>query len=110
MPKKRKVPRTLQRHFLREWRQFRGLSQEAAASRLELDRTTLSKIERGKVPYDQRLLEIAAEAYNCSPADLVMRDPSQANAMWSIWENLRAAPAEDQRRVQAVVEAMLKTG
>lgn len=81
--------RNLQRHFLKEWRQHRGYTQEKAAEMLGMDRSNLSKIENSKVPYDQELLELAAEAYRCDVADLLVRDPTQAEAMWSIWHSLK---------------------
>lgn len=56
-----------------------------------IDRTNLSKIERQQVPYNQALLERAAEAYHCEPADLIMRDPTRGDAPWSILEQLKPA-------------------
>ena len=89
-----KPRRHLHRHFLKEWRQYRGYSQETAAEILKMDRSNLSKIENAKVPYNQELLEAAAEAYSCTVADLLVRDPMQPEAIWSIWENA----AEGERR------------
>jgi transcriptional regulator with XRE-family HTH domain len=63
--------------FLKEWREHVGLDQETAASRLNVSRTLLSKIEGQKSPYTQRLLEAAAGVYGCSPADLISRPPEQ---------------------------------
>lgn len=71
---------------LREWRKYRNLTQQQAAESLEIDYTTLSRIERGLIPYDQRLLEAAAELYGCDPADIVMRNPLDTQAPWSLWE------------------------
>ena len=69
------------RHFIREWRKFRGLTQEQLASRLEVDRTTISKIESGKQEYSQGFLEATAYALRCEPADLIMRDPLAPSAI-----------------------------
>ena len=92
MPSRKRLPRTLKRHFLKEWREFRELDQEQAASRLDLSRTQLSKIENRRSPYSQGLLEAAAEAYNCTVADLLMRNPLNKDAPWSLYETLRKAP------------------
>ena len=97
-----------QRHFLREWRKFRRLTQAVAADRLELDQSSLSRIERGEVPYDQDFLEKAAFAYQCEPADLIMRNPLDETAVWSITDNLRRATPELQEQVRAVVDALLR--
>jgi transcriptional regulator with XRE-family HTH domain len=79
MPKKlQPLKRQLRRTFLREWRLYRGLTQEQAAERIGLDHSTLGRIERRLVPYSQGMLEAAAEAYSCEPWDLLNVDPTKA--------------------------------
>ena len=51
------------------------MTQMQAAESIGIEYTTLGKIERGLVPYGQELLESAAVAYRCSPADLISVDP-----------------------------------
>lgn len=84
-----------QRHFIKEWRAHRGLTQQQMADRIGIDKSYLSKIENGKKRYDQPFLEAAAEVLRCEPADLIMRDPSATEAIWSIWEQL-TPQAKDQ--------------
>lgn len=110
MPSVKHPRRELRRHFLQQWRQFRGLSQEQAALRLDISRTQLSKIENMRSPYSQGLLEAAAEAYGCTVADLLIRDPTKPDAPWSIYETLKKAPEDQQRQIHAVIETLLKTG
>lgn len=98
------------RVFLREWREFRELTQEAAADRVDVDRTTLSKIERGILPYNQDFLERLALAYGCEPAELLGINPLQPDPPKLVYARLRAAPPDVQRRAVAVLEALLKTG
>ncbi len=83
--KKRKKNRPT---FIKEWRKFRGLSQEQLAQRIEREQPTLARIERGDIAYTQPILEAIASALNCQPADLIMRDPSKPGALWSIWDQL----------------------
>lgn len=97
-----KPRRTLSRTFLREWREYRGLTQEQAAERLNVSRTLLSKIENAKSPYVQGFMEAAAEAYMCDVADLIMRDPN--SPIWSIYDTLRALPQADQAQVEQIVK------
>ena len=101
-------------HYLRQWRRVSGLTLEQAADRIErasevradagpstrpisMTHATLSRIERGRLPYNQALLEILAQVYRTDRASLIIRDPSDPEGLWTIWEQLR--PAE---RVQAV--------
>ncbi len=86
-----------QPHYIREWRKHRGLTQEQLAERIGIARSYLTKIERGDRRYDQPFLEAAADALQCQPGDLIMRDPTDVGGLWSIWEQLQ--PIE---RVQAV--------
>lgn len=86
-----------QRHFIKEWRKFRHLTQEQLAERVGYDRSYINKIENGKKRYDQPFLEAAAEALQCEPADLIMRDPTDPGGIWSIWDQIPKA-----QRVQAV--------
>jgi transcriptional regulator with XRE-family HTH domain len=97
-----KPRRKLGRTFLKEWREYRQLTQEQAAERLNISRTLLSKIENSKSPYTQGLLEAAAEAYRCDAADLIMRDPK--SPVWSIYDTLRALPKEQQVHVEEIVK------
>ena len=107
MPKRvaKEAPRT--RHFIKAWRKHRGLSQEALASRLEMSAANLSRIETGKQDYTQGLLEAIAEALATEPASLIIRDPTQPEAIWSIWDH--ATPAQRSQIVE-LARVILKTG
>ncbi len=59
----------------RKWRQFREMSQEDAAADLGMDRSNLSKIERGVIPYDSDFVAAGARLYRCSERDFQYRDP-----------------------------------
>lgn len=80
------------RTFLREWREFRGLTLEQLAERLGTTHATLSRIERALIPYSQSLLEAAAVALRCEPADLLVRNPNDPEGIWTVWE--KALPGE----------------
>jgi transcriptional regulator with XRE-family HTH domain len=95
-----------QRIFLREWRKHRGVTQEGLADRIGIDRTIVSKIENGKLDYHQHFLEAVAYALMCEPADLLMRDPTAPEAIWSIWERI---PPADRPKALAVLQALTNT-
>ena len=75
-----------------------------------MDRANLSRLERAEIAYTQDTLEAIAEALSCEPADLVMRNPLDKSAVWSIHDQLAKAPAEKREQAAAIVEALLKTG
>lgn len=106
---------TPERHptFLREWREFRGLTMEEAADRIGIDRTTLGRIEARKLPYNQDFLEKAELAYGVDLSDLLVTNPFkpvQPEPPKLIWDKLRDAPKEVQARALSVIEALLKAG
>lgn len=108
MARKQLQKRPRRRTFFKEWRTFRGLTQAQAAERLDIEQATLSRIERGIIGYTQDFLERAAFAYLCEPADLLMRNPLDDDAVWSITDNLKKATPADQLRAAAIIDALLK--
>lgn len=93
--------------FIRQWREHRGLTQEALAERVGTTHATLSRLERGKHPYGQELLERIADALRTDVASLLMRDPSDSEALWSIWEH---AEAGERRMIIEIAKTVTKTG
>lgn len=108
MPPVKKRPHSRAATFLREWRLHRQLSQQRAAERIGIDYTTLGRIERGKLPYNQDLLERAAAAYGCEPFELLSTDPLKPEPPRLIWDRLRDATPELQAKAMAVLEVLLK--
>lgn len=94
-------------HYIRQWRKHRGLTLEQLAERIGMTHQNLGKIERGKVPYNQVLLELLAEQLRCEPADLIIRDPSQPDGIWSIWDQLK--PVEREQMVE-IAKTLRRTG
>src|SRR5689334_18893146 len=74
------------RHFLRAWRKHRNKTLEQVADHLHMSHSQLSRIETYKQPYNQELLEALAELYMCDVVDLLIRDPSDPEGFWSIWD------------------------
>lgn len=95
--------------YIRQWREHRGLSLERLADRLGTTKASLSRIERGLQPYSQPTLEALAAALACEPADLLMRNPTDPEGIWSIWDRI---PERQRATAVAVLRAMLtdKTG
>lgn len=102
--RKKKALRT----YIREWRKFRGLNQTQLAERVELEQGTISRLENGTIAYTQPVLEAIAEALNCAPADLIMRDPTQPGSLWSIWDQIQ--PIERDQALRVLETFAKKTG
>lgn len=102
-----RLKRSATRYYFREWRKHRGLTQEALASRVGLSTPSISQIETGKQGFTDSTLEALADALSCEPGDLLMRDPTDAEAPWSLWESL--TPDQRQTGIK-LLKALKGTG
>lgn len=80
-PKRRRL-------FLTEWRKHRQLTQEQLAERTGLSQGMISQLETGRSDFTGNLLDLLAEALMCEPADLLVRNPADSEAPWSVWDTL----------------------
>lgn len=97
----RMAPRIRRPLLLRQWRKYRGMTQERLAEMLGTSKGYISALENGKQRYNQQHLEALAEALMCDPVDLLIRDPTEPDAVWSLWDRV-PPPARPQAR--AVLE------
>ena len=99
--------------FIRQWRESKSMTLEVLAERVGeriggMTHASLSRIERGLQPYSQPILEaIAEELTSGDVASLLMRDPNDPNAIWSIWD--QAKPGE-RRMIIDIAKTIVKTG
>jgi transcriptional regulator with XRE-family HTH domain len=105
--------RNLRQHYIRAWREYRGLSLGKLALRLEqepgktfLTTASLSRIERGLQPYTQETLEALAEALNVEPWDLLHHDPNKEGDLVDLCADL---PDSIQQQARAVIMALKKS-
>lgn len=90
--------------FIRQWRKHRGLTLEKLAERVDMTTGNLSNIETGKTGYSQATLEAIAGALRCAPADLLVRNPSDPDAIWTLWD--RAEPGQ-RRQILGIIKGLL---
>lgn len=99
------------RHYLKEWRQKLGLSQEQVVGRLlELDdpklpatAASLSRLENGRQPYSERVIEALAHVYGREPWEMIGNNPLKEGLVIDLTHRLNEA---QQRQVLALIEAM----
>lgn len=79
----RMAKRELGTHFLRQWRDYRGLSLRKLADKMESEpgvpltsHANIGRIETFQQPYSQEILEAAADALECSVIELLTVDPT----------------------------------
>ena len=99
--------------YLKEWRKHRQLTQDQVVDRLaSLDdpllpttAASLSRLENGKQPYGQRILEALAEIYQCEPDHLIGRDPTKEGEVIDLWSRLTLS---QRRQATAILQAIHK--
>ncbi|UJW87921.1 helix-turn-helix domain-containing protein [Devosia sp. SL43] len=100
--KVRPIPKpTKPRHFIRQWRKYRRLTQEQLADRIDATSGAISQLENGIINYTQPTLEALAYALNCEPGDLLTRDPNLDGAIIDLMRLIR------QKDAAATVMALL---
>lgn len=105
MPPVPKPKRDRTKHFFKEWRDYRGLTQDQAISRLGWSQSKISRIEAGATPYNQDDLEMAAEAYSCSVTDLLTVNPFKEGEVVDLMRMIN-----DRNRDQAIRVLKALTG
>jgi transcriptional regulator with XRE-family HTH domain len=87
--------------FLKQWRKYRKLSAQKLADELGVVKSTVTRMEKGERPYNQDLIERAAEILECEPLDILMRDPHDPTGIWDVWDRIDEA---DRERALKVLE------
>lgn len=104
------------RHFMREWRVYRGLNQAQVAERVvasgladNFDRSRVSKLERGVENLTEPMIYLISEALQIEPGwlwarpDIIMRERAVISALGD-------ATPEQASAIVSTIEAFKKTG
>lgn len=100
-------PAKFRKTFIRQWREFRGLTLEQLGERLEMTSSYLSMLERAQRGYTQETLEAIANALQTDVASLLMRNPTDPDQIWSVWD--QAKPGQ-RRQIVEIAKTLIKTG
>lgn len=100
MAEKHKKP-----HFVREWRKYRGLTQERLAERTPYTLGAISQLETGRTKYTQDMIEALASALGCSVGDLISVDPTKEGEVVDLMRLI-----DDRNRDQAIRVLRALTG
>lgn len=97
---------TFGKHFIRQWREFQGLSLRQLEARLEIEPggeplvsyASLGRIERFIQPYSQPILEARAIALSTTPAELLEVDPLKQGEVVDLLRHLPRDKREEAER------------
>jgi len=97
-------------HYIQAWRKHRQLTQQQVADRIDMDKSTVSRIETGKVEYSQSTLEAFAFALNCSPADLLSPPPAPGSPQNELSEYVLSLNKDAQQKALRILRAAMTEG
>lgn len=101
---------TRPRHFIKEWRKQRGMTQQQLADLVGVVVSSISQLETGKQGYSQSMLENLAKALGCEPWDLLHVDPRKEGDVTDLSQLLKGASPEQRAEAIGFVKGLLRGG
>lgn len=98
------------KYYFKEWRKHRGMTQEDLAAAIGTHSSSISQLETGKQGFSDTTLLAIADALSCTPADLLTRDPSDPEHIFTLWDMLDKREKELALNILRSVRASRKTG
>ena len=103
-------------HYIREWREYRHLSLRRLVNRLEgspggeplISHASLGRIEQGKQPYSQPILEALAAALNCTVSDLLEVNPLKEGDVVDLMHELKKLDAGKQKQAMEYLQFLAR--
>jgi len=97
--------------YIRAWREKKGYTLDQMVGRMEIagvptTGATLSRIERGKQPYSQDIIEAIAEALGVTVAQLVEDNPEIPSS--PVIDFVRHLTQKEAAQAEAVLRAMFE--
>ena len=89
------------RHFVKEWRKIRGMTQESLAERINSTAGAISQLENGLINYTQPTLESIALALDVSTSELLSPPPSP-----DLVDLMKIMSTKDTETIRAIVSGL----
>lgn len=88
------------RNYLKEWRLYRGMSQDELAEKIGTTKAVISLLENEKRPLSSKWLRKLAEALDTQPGYILDHDPNSINSdIFEIWSRLGTTDREQAARI-----------
>ena len=101
-----KIRNAKARHYVKQWGNHRGLTQEALGELIGVAHGAIGQLERGETNYTQETMEAIAEAPRCSVADLIAWDPSDKESFWSVVDPIMKLPPDQRTKILASMKLL----
>lgn len=97
------------RHYVKEWRKKRDLTQERLAERIERSRGLISQYESGETELSEDAIYALADAFNIDPGDILNVNPDKEGILVDITDALRGKDPAVQAEVLGFVRGLLRS-
>lgn len=88
------------RNYLKEWRVYRGMSQDELAAKIDTTKAVISLLENEKRPLSSKWLRRLAEALDTQPGYILDHDPNEINSdIFDIWSRIDKIDREQAARI-----------
>lgn len=98
------------RHYVAQWREKRGLTQDQVAERVDRSRGLISQIESGETALTEEMMYALAEAFQIAPWDILRVNPLVDGIVVDITDALRGKPADVQAEALGFVRGLVRKG
>lgn len=96
------------RNYLKAWREYRGLSQDELAEKVETTKSVISLLENEKRPLSSKWLRKLAEALETQPGHILDHDPNELPAdIFDLWGSIAKT---DRAQAARVLRSFVRTG
>lgn len=96
---RRTAPKSPVRHYLREWRTHRHLTQEQLADRVECSRGLISQYEKGITEIPEGMVYALADALSTEPGDIFNVNPLKEGEVVDLLRLLKDADPSVQKEI-----------
>lgn len=95
-------------HFLREWREFRHMTQDELAAAVGTSKSVISDMERNKLQLSPKWARRFAPILQTQPGYIIDHDPADLDTdIIDIWAHI---PDADKATARRVLESFRRTG
>lgn len=95
-------------NFVKEWRTYRGLTQDQLAEQSSYTGSAISQLESGRSKYTQTFLEAIAQALDCHPADLLLKNPAPESFQQTVERLSNKIPLERRELFLAILKSFVE--
>lgn len=103
---RKKRDQTPVRHYLKEWRKYRRLTQDQLAGRVDVSRGLIAQYESGTTKIPEDMIYALANALQCDSWDLFRVNPLKEGDVVDITDELRGLSASERSEALGYIRGL----